>query len=560
MGCGACQKRAAAIAAAVPGSGNIQLWYESEKKSPPDFHAHMETVRDLCTGIRHATEMSIWPKQAYLAIAAGMPEDGVLVSCVPGGKSWWPRMTQCLGNRFKMLGADSLAASIEPTELLFLDTHHTADRTYMELSRHADKVSKYIIIHTVAQDTFGERGDDGGPGVMAGVRRWLREGAGRTWVIKRFDTVNHGLLVLSCDPADKPRISHGVRSALRYVRSKIRHKLKGSTYLPLPMAQERLDICLTCDKRGGSEGNNCTVCKCFLAEIPDYAPVNKGQPGKAFIPTEGCPIGKWLDRPNDGVAMSAEQVEEMLDTMRQEAENLTGPETLPPVEVKKKHVWSISGDLGDIICALAIIRTLGGGDVVLFPSALTTRRMSLEWANQILPLIRSQSYISSAEFAEQPSGLNMDVWREKVEYGTQKTMLDAMSERLLGGARISHNTVWLTVEPDRRAPVVFHRTIKDRSSLKWKQLLAANPDSVFVGLPDEHHAFEDEVGPIRYAPTEDLLGFARIVAGADRLICNQSVGLMIAYGLGKSVTAGTVARGVNCRWRRDGDDYFEIES
>lgn len=320
MACGGCQAAQKAaqdlktLQEKIGQNPTVSLtdWFEAEKKVPPDFHAHMEPLRDLCANVKHATEMSAWPKQAYLAIAAGMPKDGVLVSCASGQKHWWARMVMAKGVHFKMITNDSLTAEIEPTELLFLDSSHTAQRTFDELNRHAAKVSKYIVIHTVATDTFGEHGDDGGPGVMYGVRQWLRSGASAEWVVKSFTDVNHGLIVLSRDPADRPKVSFGARSVLRYLGAKMRHKLNGGTYLPLPMAQERLDICLTCEHRGGEHGNNCKICKCFLAVLPDNAPTNAGGPGKTFHPTEACPIERWSVRPNDGVAMTEDEVHAML--------------------------------------------------------------------------------------------------------------------------------------------------------------------------------------------------------------------------------------------------------
>jgi len=568
MACGGCNQP---NRVANTGPVDIKEWYKSEKNAPPDFHAHMDTLKELCASIKHATEMSIWPKQAYLAIAAGMPDDGVLISVSLGGKPWWPKMAASLGARFKMTPQNSLTADIEPTELLFIDSEHTAQRTYDELTRHAGKVSKYIVIHTVARDTFGERGDDGGPGVMAGVRQWLREGASREWVVKRFDEHNHGLVVLSRDPEDHPKIKFGARSALRFVRSKIKHKLNGSTYLPLPMAQERLDICLTCDSRGGQEGNNCKICKCFLAEIPDYAPVNHGQPGKAFIPTEGCPIGKWHDRPNDGVSMTGEEVEAMLETLRAESEKhhaeAPAAEESSPVAVEVAHVaaetpkqvdktypldrvFSMSGDLGDIICALPVIRTLGGGKLVLYPSNRTTVRMTMDRAAVIAPLLVTQPYISTVQFADNPEGIDLDSWRNRIKPGTLQTALDAISETFLHGARLSHEVTWLKVPPERRAAVVFHRTLKDNQSMDWKRLLKEHPDSVFVGLKQEHEAFESDIGPIPYVETTDLLKMAAVISGADRVICNQSVGLIIAYGLGKPVICETNRKGMNCAWNR----------
>ena len=52
-----------------------------------------------------------------------------------------------------------LKADIGITDMLFVDTFHTASQLRQELNRHADKVKKWIILHDT--ETFGEKGEAG---------------------------------------------------------------------------------------------------------------------------------------------------------------------------------------------------------------------------------------------------------------------------------------------------------------------------------------------------------------------------------------------------------------
>jgi ADP-heptose:LPS heptosyltransferase len=58
--------------------------------------------------------------------------------------------------------------------------------------------------------------------------------------------------------------------------------------------------------------------------------------------------------------------------------------------------------------------------------------------------------------------------------------------------------------------------------------------AVFVGLPDEYRAFQQQIGmTVPYYETRTMLELAQVIAGAEAFIGNQSQALAIAIGLGK---------------------------
>jgi len=86
---------------------------------------------------------------------------------------------------FKFIVSNDLEIQISPCELLFIDTMHTEEHTYQELTLHADKVSKYLVFHDVAEPRFG---------TYAGIRKWWKDHP--EWRIKYHDNDDCGFLVL----------------------------------------------------------------------------------------------------------------------------------------------------------------------------------------------------------------------------------------------------------------------------------------------------------------------------------------------------------------------------
>lgn len=79
---------------------------------------------------------------------------------------------------------DTLTATIEETDVLFIDTLHTYQQLYAELLRHAEKVRSLILLHdTVA---FGQVGEDGGEGLVKAIYDFQQHDLG-----KKFDVLYH---------------------------------------------------------------------------------------------------------------------------------------------------------------------------------------------------------------------------------------------------------------------------------------------------------------------------------------------------------------------------------
>ena len=101
-----------------------------------------------------------------------------------------------------LLGS-SLTSDIPECDLLFIDSRHTADQLWQELTLHCDEVRRWIGLHDT--ETFGATGEDGGPGLLAALERFLRRHP--EWAPVFHSTRNHGFTVLGRNRASPPPLA-----------------------------------------------------------------------------------------------------------------------------------------------------------------------------------------------------------------------------------------------------------------------------------------------------------------------------------------------------------------
>lgn len=296
-GCGTC--------GSVPESMTLEKWYETAAGKTSDINEHVPTLRELASTCDHVTEFGVRGGISTVALLAGQPKRLISYDVNPSAVAEQLKQRQGVC-QFEFRQGDTRSVAIEPTDMLFIDTTHTAAHVTAELNNAAAKVAKYLVFHDT-EAPWGERGEDGGPGVMPAVRAFLMRNP--EWTVRNHYRNNHGLTVLSRLPEDRKSLPSTIKQAWNMVKAQTRHALNGGRYLPLPLAEQRQAECAVCEFRVGEQ---CSMCGCYLRQIADNAPLKAGQPGKTFYPTEGCPIGRWHPRPNDGVEMTDEQVAEML--------------------------------------------------------------------------------------------------------------------------------------------------------------------------------------------------------------------------------------------------------
>jgi hypothetical protein len=157
--------------------------------------------------------------------------------------------------------------------MLFIDTRHTRDQLVAELARHAGKVSRWIVLHDT--QIFGEKGEDGGPGLLVGLREFMT--AHPEWSVIYHTQANNGLTVISRDHRDKPVLPSGLQMAANFAKALAAHVMDGLHKVDADTLVSRLGTCTMCDQR---TDNRCAVCGCFCHE-------------KASLASSVCPLGKW---------------------------------------------------------------------------------------------------------------------------------------------------------------------------------------------------------------------------------------------------------------------------
>lgn len=180
----------------------LEQEYQNACANISDINQHLPTLKHFADQCHSVTEFGVrWgaSTRAFLRSKASKVsmydlfiDDGVqeLVSfCQSNGKD----VCYSLGN--------TLELTIEPTDLLFIDTLHTYDQLLAELNAHSAKVSKYIVLHDT--HTFGcvDEGHWGGPGLLTALVKWLS--VNPSWRVIHHTHINNGLTVVE-------RVGHSV--------------------------------------------------------------------------------------------------------------------------------------------------------------------------------------------------------------------------------------------------------------------------------------------------------------------------------------------------------------
>lgn len=227
-----------------------------------------------------------------------------------------------------------------------------------------------------------------------------------------------------------------------------------------------------------------------------------------------------------------------------------------------------AGDLGDIIYSLPVVRAFGGGTFHIEAADYTRRKLTPDAWCGIDLLLKAQDYI--VDVVPWAKGTfcnyNLNDFRARLFHSIRKGqgkdkhlgywMCDAH-----GVPYSAMDTAWLKVEPVRAARVVIARAGAGRSihhvyhnhRFPWHRVWKRyRKEAVFIGTQDEHQVFCATCGEIPHHPTADLFEAARVIAGADLFIGNQSAPNAIAEGLKKNILLEVWPEGPNAGIRRPG--------
>jgi hypothetical protein len=198
-----------------------------------------------------------------------------------------------------------------------------------------------------------------------------------------------------------------------------------------------------------------------------------------------------------------------------------------------------SGDLGDLLYALPTIKALGGGEVILYPDKRVREAFTVERAHNIGVLLAEQSYIRRWRFVpgaeERRRRLRLRALAERIRPPERG------KPRLFAGSRVRRrpcrrDVPWLEVEhPATLARVVVIRSHRYRQhDFPWLELARRyRKEAVVLGAQSEFEELFHLYGFEKHVQTLTLAEMARVIAGAELVITNQTAAYAIAEGLKK---------------------------
>jgi len=227
--------------------------------------------------------------------------------------------------------------------------------------------------------------------------------------------------------------------------------------------------------------------------------------------------------------------------------------------MKNRKTFMHSGDMGDIIYSLPVIKALGGGKIYLDPSWDKTC-FSEEKAHLLMPLLSTQSYITEAAlYNGEPVDYNLNQFRR---IGFRRIGFINLVESHLRAFELPgylKNEQWLDVGKKRIAEVVFNRSARYQDvEFPWQDIVERfKGQSIFVGLQEEHEQFIESFGQVPFYEVGDFLELAEIINGADLFIGNQSLSFAISEGLHKRNYLEICKHSPNCNFEREGHNIVK---
>jgi hypothetical protein len=132
----------------------IDELYERRCRQPSDMSELLPVLRYFASLCETVTEFGVRGGNSTTALLAARPKMLTSVDLTIGDPAF-AELTAAIPKetKFTFIPANDLEIEIEPTDLLFIDTEHTAKQLHGELSRHAAKVGRFILMHDT--ETFG---------------------------------------------------------------------------------------------------------------------------------------------------------------------------------------------------------------------------------------------------------------------------------------------------------------------------------------------------------------------------------------------------------------------
>jgi len=176
----------------------IEQQYNINKATTSDINEHLETLYNYARECEIVAEFGVRDVFSTYALAHARPKKLICVD-ININKHIEVFAGQCSreGINMQFDQANTLNYSLEPVDMLFIDTLHSFAQLTAELDLHHSKVKKYLIFHDTI--SFGHRNEDdglSGPecGLVPAIGNFLRKNT--EWKEVVTFTNNNGLTIL----------------------------------------------------------------------------------------------------------------------------------------------------------------------------------------------------------------------------------------------------------------------------------------------------------------------------------------------------------------------------
>ncbi len=209
-----------------------------------------------------------------------------------------------------------------------------------------------------------------------------------------------------------------------------------------------------------------------------------------------------------------------------------------------ENVYRHSGDLGDVIYSLPVLKNTGGGHLVLTQAPYVREPFTSAKVEKVATFFASQPYIASVQFngGQVNPTYNLDdfraVWLKlrrqgaHLQYNLAELFLFTFDLPL----KLAQEK-WLTIPESENskavgAEVIFARSFRYRNDrFPWKAVWEKyQARAVFLGSENEFHEFSGNVGKIPYIATPTLLEAAQLISACKLFVGNQSALYAVAEG------------------------------
>lgn len=179
----------------------IEELYNWGKSVKRDLNDHFDTLKALAAKCTHVTEFTK-KRESTLALAGGKPVKLVTYTKEPDILLKQIVLVRPPDSTEIYADTDSLMVpEIDETDLLYLDTVHSAERLRMELKNHAKNVRRFIVVRgtgsngVVAEGTKGE-------GLFYAIEEFIKDNPD-AFVLHHAEN-QWGITVIGLNPADRP--------------------------------------------------------------------------------------------------------------------------------------------------------------------------------------------------------------------------------------------------------------------------------------------------------------------------------------------------------------------